>query len=139
MPSPMVGSPGRERRRPRPELEPSALAYHSGHRDAVGSGYYSAFHSRGRRTHARTVISAHKLDSPATDSEPTFPCAAPARLGWALAHFLCFRPIYIFFSFFPIDGAGSETPAAADRSAGQVPAVRAGEGAGGAGQAERRR
>lgn len=44
-----------------------------------------------------------------------------------------------FFHFFPIDGAGSETPAAADRSAGQVPAVRAGEGAGGAGQAERRR
>ena len=67
-------------------------------------------------------------------SEPTLPCAASAQLSWAPAHYLHFRPVHIFH--FPLMArAGSETPAAADRSAGQVPAVRAGEGAGGAGQA----
>jgi hypothetical protein len=87
MPSPMVGS-----RVPSPDTgaREAATAARLGNHlpwptipvivTPLDLGYYLAFHSRGRRTHARTVISAHKLDSPATDSEPTFPCG-PARLG----------------------------------------------------------
>jgi hypothetical protein len=145
MPSPMVGSrvlaPGRERRRPRPELEPSALAYHSGHREFVTPldlGYYWAFHSRGRRTHAPSFRPINWIRPRLIRSTLFLVLHLHGLAGlWPISSaFSIF--IYIFF-IFPIDGAGSETPAAADRSAGQVLAVRAGEGAGGAGQAERRR